>query len=733
MIGTVHQPCRQVRAALALAAVLAALGAAGFVGASAPASAQSPAPAASSCVGLSKVSTSSRLALVGSRAGVATSILALCAGEVFPLHVVLVLDGSRSMAGEPTETVKRIAHEVVDRLELPDHPQSTVAVVEINEPSKRLCGPTHSAWELGRCIDRLAVDGGSDIAGAIRLGLQALEAGRGSAGDRFANKEVMLVLTDGGNSEGCATVASVAGQAKSQGILMVTGCVTAGCDSPCMRLAATSLRYFFPVDRLDEVTGMMETISRQFANVVIERVAVTETVGSAFDWIDGSAHPDPQAWHGPRIAWQLQRLPRDGVTLTIGLRPLAAGFDLPVLADVSGQLLDNLNRPGEIAFDVPRIDVLDARDGAAPQALTATVPISNRLAVSAPRATVGQPLKVRYHLQLPAGEAGRLNVAVVQLRAPDHMVVGATWRGGRRDGQADADGHGAQWLVVGTPADVLDLEADVTPTGPGDGGLGVVVYRWDVDGRKPAAPVVAAVSRPVDVREPATPGTSTPALPTPTPTPRTVRLFLPVALAEACLAGPPSDIVVVADATTSMAERLPGGGTKRAAAAEALAALTLGLRGGGTDRLALVTFARNGQARSLFIDGGDGQAVALAYLDTPLADGDAIEAGITVGAALLAGPDRRAEARGVLIVLTDGRVASGAAALAAADAAKSAGVILVTAGIGPETNRPLLTALASSPGHASFSEDGAALRRAFERLPERLKCARTAYWGGRTK
>ncbi|MFN8422099.1 MAG: VWA domain-containing protein [Anaerolineae bacterium] len=63
----------------------------------------------------------------------------------------------------------------------------------------------------------------------------------------------------------------------------------------------------------------------------------------------------------------------------------------------------------------------------------------------------------------------------------------------------------------------------------------------------------------------------------------------------------------------------------------------------------------------------------------------------------------------MLIVVTDGRIESGGAARAVADAAKATGIVVVTAGIGPELNRPLLVAIASSPDHASFSADEAAL------------------------
>ncbi|MFN8422098.1 MAG: vWA domain-containing protein [Anaerolineae bacterium] len=467
-----------------------------------------------------------------------TALTAICTGESYPLHVVLVLDGSSSMAGQSTDTVKRLAHAWVDSFDLSNNPAITVAVVEINQPSKRLCGPSRSAWDINNCIDRLSANGGSDIAGALRLGLRAIDDGRGSAVDRDSIREVMLVLTDGGNSDGCAPVLSVAGQAKGQGVLMTTACVTAGCDDSCLRSAATSPRYFFAVDQLDSITGMFETLRNWYQNIIIKTAALTETISSTFAWIDGSARPEPRAWHGQRIAWWYTHVPHDGITMTIGLQPLSAALDVPVFSDVGSQLVDNKGRAVAPTLDVPRVDVLDARFGAPPAPLTATVPISNHLTVDAPRAFVGQRLRAHYHLELPSGDARRLNVAMIQLRVPDHLRVGATWWNGRKDGQVDGDERGAQWLVLGTGEDAFDVEAELTAIGPGDGGLGVAVYRWATDGLTPPKLIVAAVSRPVSADAPTTPTLPTATRPAPTPTASAVRIFLPVTLAEACLAGP---------------------------------------------------------------------------------------------------------------------------------------------------------------------------------------------------
>lgn len=721
---------RPLTTALTLALALIALGTATIGGTT---STQAQAPAASNCLPLTSVRSAPQLALVGSRVDVTTALNVLCVGEAFPLRFVLVLDGSRSMAGEPTEALKREMHQLVDRLDLANNPATSVAVVEIHQPSKRLCALTNDPTEVHACIDRLAADGGSDIAGAVGIGIETLRAGRASENERDTIREVLIVVTDGGNSEGCGPLQAIAGQAKDQGILVMSACATSGCDTLCTRLIATSPRYFFDIIQFEQLGAFIEAFRKQFQNTIVKYVTLTETLGSAFELVEGSVLPEPCTSDRRQIGWLLESgaIPNDGVSLTLGVRPIMAGIGLPVIAGAVGMMTDSKNRRAELTFDLPRIDVLDARDGTPPLALTATLPISNRLAIEALRPVVGRPFRVRYHLQLPEGDAARLNTAVVHLRTPDHLRVRATRRNGRPDGQADTDGHGAKWMIVGTRADVLDLEAEVVATEPGEGGFGVVVYRWPLDDPlDPTEPVVAAVSAPVTVDRAPTSGPTPSPGPTATATPRPHRLYLPVALAEACLSAQPSDIVAVVDASTSMAERLPGGGTKRTAASAALAALAAGLRG-DHDRLALVTFNRIATIRAPL--DGESDAVAAAYLAIPPSDGASIEAGITVAGALLAGPERRPEARGVIILLTDGRIDPEKAARAAADAAKSAGTLLLTVGVGPEVNRPLLTALASSPDHAFVAPDGAVLVRTLGRVAAGLGCERTAFWGGRAK
>ncbi|MBK6768287.1 MAG: VWA domain-containing protein [Ardenticatenales bacterium] len=698
-----------------------------------PVRAQSLAPSqdGSSCVTIPHAYAAPQVALVGSQIGVTATVLALCASTELPLNIVLVLDGSNSMAGDPSEEIKRQTRELVDRLDLKDHPLTQVGVVEINEPPRRLCALTNRASQVAGCIGRLAAAGGSDIAGAVRLGLDALRQGRTDSSGKDGTREVLVLITDGANPRGCLELMQVSGEVKQQGVLLVTVCASPACVDSCLHNMATSLKYHFAMAQMRQVMDLIVRLQLDPATHPIKSLSVMASVGDAFDLDPAGIVPPSLPTDDRSVLWCPTNVPKEGVTMSLRVRATTPGFGLEVLSRADGIFTDQRDRGGRFDFRRPQVDVLDARSGAAVSPLTATLPLTNVLSVDRERATVGQVARARYRLQLPAGEAARLNVATLRLRLPDHLEVRATWRDGRPDGQPDVDRRGAQWLVFaadGAFADAYDLEVEFVATGPGDGGIGVIAYGWD--GRDTTLPIAAAVSAPIHVvDQPSTPVPPA-TLPTSTATPRAARLYLPVALAESCLAGPPNDVVVVIDTSTSMAERLPGGGTKQAAAVQALSALVARLDA-QRDRIALVTFDRTAVVRRPLGDVGPGVVDALR--SAPLANGTAMGAGLWSAGAVLASPDRRPDARGTVVLLTDGRSSPDTpeAAVAAADALRAAGATVFAAGLGAEVDRAALDGIAGGRGEARVVADGAALGVAFGSIGGRLGCRSVGNWGGR--
>jgi Mg-chelatase subunit ChlD len=236
--------------------------------------------------------------------------------------------------------------------------------------------------------------------------------------------------------------------------------------------------------------------------------------------------------------------------------------------------------------------------------------------------------------------------------------------------------------------------------------------------------------------------TATPT-PTPTPTPLPRPVYLPLLLREpACQ---PTlrytDVVLVIDASLSMLEPAAGGRTKLDLAIAAVRDFVGGLAlsgGPGTgpgdpaagDRAAIVAF-NSGATR---LAGLTANRVALerALAQVAAAPQTCIVCGLEAAAAILANA-RQGGVTPVIVLLTDGRSNPRpvADAEAVAAAAKAAGVVLFTIGLGADVEADALRRMASRPEfayRAPSAEDLAAIYRA---VAGAIPCDARQWWGGR--
>lgn len=111
-----------------------------------------------------------------------------------PLNLCLVLDHSGSMGGQPLETVKRAARDLVDQM----YPQDRISVVGFDHKASvvvenQLVDRIASIKEK---IQSLKASGGTCIDDGIKLGLQETSKGKDGTISQI------FVLTDGENEHG---------------------------------------------------------------------------------------------------------------------------------------------------------------------------------------------------------------------------------------------------------------------------------------------------------------------------------------------------------------------------------------------------------------------------------------------------------------------------------------------------------------------------------------------------
>ena len=283
----------------------------------------------------------------------------LCRGEIPPLHVALVLDGSGSMTAESLDVMKSSAKDVVAKLLSGDRPNTKVSVVEYAERATIRCELTADVSEIETCIDAVGADGPTAMDKGIKQGVHTLTKGRSGITRTEELMEVLVVFSDGKNITGCEPVEEEAIRAKEQGILVVTFCVGDDCDSDCLRRVAPSERYTFDPDSIEELFRIIGYIMNPDSWVNLKQLTVSEEFVENMLYIPDSAVPAPIA--EPiglgRLDWQFSLVPRTGITMTWKVRPTEIGTHA-VSAGAVGTFRDSRNRGGEISAASVSVNVV---------------------------------------------------------------------------------------------------------------------------------------------------------------------------------------------------------------------------------------------------------------------------------------------------------------------------------------------------------------------------------------
>ena len=224
---------------------------------------------------------------------------------------------------------------------------------------------------------------------------------------------------------------------------------------------------------------------------------------------------------------------------------------------------------------------------------------------------------------------------------------------------------------------------------------------------------------------------------TPLPTRTLGPVHLPLALTERCAPDiRRADIVLALDASTSMRE--PSNGeptgqarTKLAVALDAVRRFVDGLDLAAGDQVAVLQF--NAEARMLTPLTDDRASVDIAISRVETQPTTCLPCAVEAAAEELRSERRRADNAPVLVLLTDGRSNPRpvSEAVAAAAAAKTAGVTVFTIGLGDDLERDALRAMASRPKAFYEAPDAEDLAAIYAQIAVEIPCPARRYWGRR--
>jgi Mg-chelatase subunit ChlD len=361
-------------------------------------------------------------------------------GTPTPLHLMLALDASGSMAGRYLNEMKTASRDVIRRLNMKDHPERQVGVVKFNHTAETLCGLTDSPGKASSCVNRIEASGGTAIEAGIEESMQALRKGRGEHGE-LSPREFMVVLSDGGSNRGCTPVLAAAAQAKSQGITLAAVCIGDQCDRICMRSVASSPRLYFEVGESGGLSGAFAKIADTALADGLERAMLAFTLPADMEYVLNSAEPaaqfepaiglqsaDAAGQAGGELRWAMRPIPSKGLTVTFAIRPLAVG-QRPVGERAECAFIDAAERTGSCAFELP--DVVVLRPSRLPTATdepprpTATPPPSTTVPPAAAPPRNGRPPgQITVHVLQPVYLPFlRKSICVSDVRTADVVLV----------------------------------------------------------------------------------------------------------------------------------------------------------------------------------------------------------------------------------------------------------------------------------------------------------------------
>lgn len=376
---------RALALVLAVVSILVGGGAAGSHAVRArEAAATEPPP--SPCIAETDASVRPDVVLVGEDVSVTLRVRVVCASEPYPLHVVLVMDGSASMDGASERQMRDAARHLVRSLAISEATARRGAVVQFDRTTRTWTPLTGEEERVLKAVSRVearrppdpsspgppvtagppvtsvphtpgpgstAVPTGDETAvdRGIADGYRELVAGRKRHPAPDEITEVMILLSDGHDPRGCRPALGEARNVKSNGVLVIAVCVGRGCDEGCMRQVASSPRYYFRAESAGALAGIFHQIRDRIVNISVRRLVIEETPADGLAYVPGSAAPPTESIDEPTgvLRWRFDYVPTDGVTVTYRSRAVTPG-ERRSARDSSGWFHDNRGRRGGFVF-----------------------------------------------------------------------------------------------------------------------------------------------------------------------------------------------------------------------------------------------------------------------------------------------------------------------------------------------------------------------------------------------
>lgn len=279
--------------------------------------------------------------------------------EDTPLHVMISIDKSGSMVGQPIQDVKEASDALLDVLISENNPNIRAGAISHGDPPRIDQRLTDKLSLVKGKIRGLSAGGEDNLPKSITMAKQELVNERGKV--RAAPVDVMVVLSDGGQTYPPTEAVKAANQAKSQNILVIAVCIENGTPGGCaaMQKVASSRRYYFE----SQGTSGLKTIFRKIAQditkaaVSFRSLVVEETLPEGLEYVDQSSVPPAVYDSASRtLTWDLDAAPTGGQGLGYRVKPSDL-YTYTVSAGTKAEFRDSRGGFGEIIIPTAQLSV----------------------------------------------------------------------------------------------------------------------------------------------------------------------------------------------------------------------------------------------------------------------------------------------------------------------------------------------------------------------------------------
>lgn len=314
-----------------------------------------PATRPDACLALPDKTASPARFPLGAEVTVRLSVAGRCPGKGQPTQILILVDGSRSMAFE--NALDRARQMLLDVSGQVDPQQVELGLVSFGDAALRILPLGRDFGELRSALGRIEARGDTHLTAGLDLALTELE---GPAG-RSETRRIILLASDGVFKDDPAPAFERARAlgVEIYGLFFANREFDAESQAQLSLLLPDSERRLIDPNPLDLAPLVAQLEGGPSETGLFQNIRVDDQIPANMEYVTSSARP-PAHYDAERhaLSWDLSDVPAAaGIDLRYRLRPRECGV-WPTNVEATADYLDALGESGRLVFPIPEVEPL---------------------------------------------------------------------------------------------------------------------------------------------------------------------------------------------------------------------------------------------------------------------------------------------------------------------------------------------------------------------------------------